>query len=537
MSPAAEAASGLEAARAAGLRLIVRASFALVPCAALAAAAAGNPVWPPLLAAAVFAGLGALGAGADGRAGRIAAALGLVGQAVAITAALAGHPWQLDSHMVFFALLAATLALSDEVAVLAAAAAIAGHHLVLTFAMPALIYPSLGLGNDLSRTLFHGVVVMIEAAALWWAIRSRNRLEAARAEADARARAEAAERAEEQASLEDERTAVVATLRRVLHALAEGDLGARIESGFAARYEDLRRDFNGACAGLSQAIASVRESAEAVSSETRSIARAASGLSERSETQAATLEEIVAAADRIAAQIREQAAAAAHAEEKAATAHKRAEESKDVVASAERTMREIQDASREIGQITGVINEIAFQTNLLALNANVEAGRAGEAGRGFSIVADEVRALAQRSAEAAERIGTLIAQSDARIEKGVEITGTAAAALTGIGDEVATLSEHVSAISLSATEQSSAVDEINGAMHELDQMSQRNVAMFEETSAATQILRERAESLSEVVARFRGADQPDAARTGPEPAQTAPQGPPRPLEGARRAAG
>ncbi len=521
MTAATDTETGLEVARNAGLRLIVRLCFALVPFAALAAAVAGNPVWPPLLAAALFAGFGALGANAGGRTARIAAALGLVGQAIAITAALAGHAWQLDSHMIFFALLAATLVMSDEVAVLAAAAAIAAHHLMLTLALPALIYPSLGLANDLSRTLFHGLVVTIEAGALWWAIRSRNRLEAERADADARARAEAARRAAEQSRLEEERTAVVAALQRALHALADGDLGARIDDVFAGRYEDLRHDFNGACTELSQAIASVHASAEAVRSETQSIAGASTTLSQRSEKQAATLAEIVGAADRIAARIREQAAAAANAESRAASAHKRAEESKSVVQSAEQTMRDIQEASREIGQITGVINEIAFQTNLLALNANVEASRAGDAGRGFSIVADEVRALAQRSADAAERIGTLISESDARIDKGVQIAGTAAEALTRIGEEVATLSEHVSAISHSATEQSSAVDEINGAMHELDQMSQRNVAMFEETSAASLVLQERAESLSEVVARFRGADGP-ATEAGPARSALAP---------------
>lgn len=165
-------------------------------------------------------------------------------------------------------------------------------------------------------------------------------------------------------------------------------------------------------------------------------------------------------------------------------------------------MGAIESSAQQISRIIGVIDEIAFQTNLLALNAGVEAARAGDAGRGFAVVASEVRALAQRSSNAAQEISQLISTSGEHVKKGVSLVDKAGEALTGIAETIGDVADHVSEIAASAREQATGVDEINTAMNQLDQVTQKNVAMFEETMAAAQSLTAEADGLVTVTRRF-----------------------------------
>jgi methyl-accepting chemotaxis protein len=176
-------------------------------------------------------------------------------------------------------------------------------------------------------------------------------------------------------------------------------------------------------------------------------------------------------------------------------------------------MGEIESSSMQIAKITGVIDDIAFQTNLLALNAGVEAARAGEAGRGFAVVASEVRALAQRSSEAAREINGLITASGGQVKRGVDLVGQAGKALGGIVEGVKEISRNVSEIAASSKEQSTGLAEINSAMNQLDQVTQQNAAMFEETTAASHALTREAEALTATTGRFRtGAAKTDPAK-------------------------
>jgi methyl-accepting chemotaxis protein len=309
---------------------------------------------------------------------------------------------------------------------------------------------------------------------------------------------------------ETSQQAVVEALRAALAQLSEGDLTAVINAEFSLEYEQLRKDYNSAMENLQQAMRGVVENAGAIRSEAGEISTAADDLSRRTEQQAATLEQTAAALNELTASVKSAADVAAQANQMVATAKSNAEVSGTVVREAILAMGEIEESSGKISKITSVIDEIAFQTNLLALNAGVEAARAGEAGRGFAVVASEVRALAQRSSEAAREIAGLISSSNNQVKRGVGLVGQAGEALNGIESSVADIYNFVSEIAVSAREQSSGLAEINIAVNQLDQVTQQNAAMFEETTAASHSLTREAETLSATMAQFR-IDQAGAA--------------------------
>jgi methyl-accepting chemotaxis protein len=292
------------------------------------------------------------------------------------------------------------------------------------------------------------------------------------------------------------------TLGQALGRLAGGDLAHRIETPFAAKTEKLRSDFNATVERLQAALVSVGTNTRAIRSGTGEISSAADDLSRRTEQQAASLEETAASLDEITATVRKTAEGAKLARDIVSHAKVDAEKSSDIVRQAIDAMSGIEKSSKQIGQIIGVIDEIAFQTNLLALNAGVEAARAGDAGRGFAVVASEVRALAQRSAEAAKEIKSLISASATQVDQGVGLVAEAGKALERIAGQVTKINDEIVNIAASAQEQATGLGQVNTAVNQMDQVTQQNAAMVEETTAAARTLSSETEELSNLIGRF-----------------------------------
>jgi methyl-accepting chemotaxis protein len=310
-----------------------------------------------------------------------------------------------------------------------------------------------------------------------------------------------------------EQAVVVEALEAALSRLSDGDLTARVEAAFAPEYEKLKVDFNAAMGKLQTAMSGVVANTAAITSGAQEISQAADDLSRRTEQQAASLEETAAALDQITATVRKTAAGAEHASTVVSQARSDARESGLIVGDAVGAMSEIERSSNQIGQIIGVIDEIAFQTNLLALNAGVEAARAGDAGRGFAVVASEVRALAQRSAEAAKEIKDLISASTAQVAGGVELVGRTGEALQRIVAQVAEITQIVDEIAASSKEQATGLHEVNTAVNQMDQVTQQNAAMVEQSTAASHALAREAADLARLMGQFRTGG-PEAGVSG-----------------------
>ena len=327
---------------------------------------------------------------------------------------------------------------------------------------------------------------------------------------------------------------VVGSVAGGLETLSRGDLLFRLTTPFSQEYEKLRGDFNGAMARLQETMRAIAGNTQGVRSGAGEITQASDDLSRRTEQQAASLEETAAALDQITATVRRSAANAGDARNTVSAAKTDAERSGAVVRDTVTAMTGIQDSSRQIGNIIGVIDEIAFQTNLLALNAGVEAARAGDAGRGFAVVATEVRALAQRSADAAREIKQLISASGQQVGNGVKLVGETGKALERIIAQVVKLDSLVADIATSTHDQAASLNEVNSAVNQMDQLTQQNAAMTEQATAASHSLAKEAEELARLVGRFSiGADpegQTAAHTPTPRTAGMKPgAGPPRPV--------
>ena len=309
----------------------------------------------------------------------------------------------------------------------------------------------------------------------------------------------AAEAARKEAEKNDNLVSVVAEgLRR----LACGDVSEHMTSLVDPRYAQIKADFNTAVDSLRDIVSTIAQRANTMQAGVDEISFASDDLSRRTEQQAASLEETAAALDEITATVVRSAEGARRASQAASSARIDAGRSGEVVQQAINAMGEIEKSSAQIGNIIGVIDEIAFQTNLLALNAGVEAARAGEAGRGFAVVAQEVRALAQRSADAAKEIKTLIANSTAQVDRGVKLVGESGASLDGIVSKVGEIDGLISEIARSAQEQATGLNQVNSAVNQMDQVTQQNAAMVEQTTAAAANLRTEAHDLAGLVKRF-----------------------------------
>ncbi len=296
---------------------------------------------------------------------------------------------------------------------------------------------------------------------------------------------------------------VTAALGNALSALASGDLTHKINNDMPPEYDRLREDYHAAMLTLQGTLISISSSAGAVSSGAGEITQASDDLSRRTEQQAASLEETAAALDQITTTVRKTAESSAQARKLAEEASAKAEHSGDVVHQAVAAMNGIEKSSNEIGNIIGVIDEIAFQTNLLALNAGIEAARAGDAGRGFAVVATEVRALAQRSATAAKEIKALISASGGQVTTGVGLVGETGVALGLIVEQVAQLNTLILEIAASAQEQASGLHQVNIAVNQMDRVTQQNAAMVEQATAASHSLATEANELTRLTGKFK----------------------------------
>ncbi|WP_333586491.1 globin-coupled sensor protein, partial [Phenylobacterium sp.] len=314
--------------------------------------------------------------------------------------------------------------------------------------------------------------------------------------------AEAARAKAEAEVLQKERQGVVKTVGEAMAALSRGDLTHEMPDDMPVEYSELRSDYHAAVDSLAKALQAIRQATDTMAGGAEEITSASQDLSRRTEQQAASLTETVGTVGQIVSAVRQSADNARQAAEAASTARADAERSGEIMGQAIAAMQRIESSSTQIGQIIGVIDEIAFQTNLLALNAGVEAARAGDAGKGFAVVAQEVRALAQRSAEAAKEIKGLIAGSSSEVEHGARLVKDTGSALHSIVDRVGHIDGLIADIAAAARDQSENLTQVNAMVGQMDQTTQHNAAMAEESNAAAASLQTQSAELSRLVAYF-----------------------------------
>jgi methyl-accepting chemotaxis protein len=284
--------------------------------------------------------------------------------------------------------------------------------------------------------------------------------------------------------------------------IAAGDLTAHVETGRRDEIGDVERALARMTGSLRNLVGEVRLTADSISNASTEIAHGNQDLSQRTEQTASNLQQTASSMEQLTGTVSQSADAARQANQLASSAASVAQRGGQVVSQVVSTMDEINTSSKKIADIIGVIDGIAFQTNILALNAAVEAARAGEQGRGFAVVAGEVRNLAQRSAEAAKEIKSLIGASVDRVENGARLVQDAGSTMNEIVASVQRVTDIIGEITAAADEQSGGIVQINASVTQLDQMTQQNAALVEQSAAAAESLKEQAHRLSGMVAAF-----------------------------------
>jgi methyl-accepting chemotaxis protein len=407
---------------------------------------------------------------------------------------------------------------------------VVGHHFVMTFAAPAFIWHTKdGLADLVDLGVHAGIAIILVPPLIFMGIYLlRTMVQSDAGLAEVKSQAERADRAmrdaqkSEQeakdaaaradqtrlagAQAEVERARVVDAIARALSRLADGHLGDRIDEAFSVDFEALRIDFNRAMEKLQETLRLVSGNTEVINANAAKLRVTAGELSDSTERQAGSLAETVSALADITDRVRQTSASAGQVRDLVGQAKVNSERSSEVVRQAIEAMGGIETSSVQIGQIIGVIDEIAFQTNLLALNAGVEAARAGDAGRGFAVVASEVRALAQRSTQAAKEIKTLISASTEQVSRGVGLVSKTGDALDTIARQVVEINANVKVIADSAGEQARTIGQVNQAIETADKVTKANAAKVEETMATCQLMADETARLSRSVGRFDLAD-------------------------------
>ena len=309
----------------------------------------------------------------------------------------------------------------------------------------------------------------------------------------------------------------------IAQAVADGDLSMEFDAEGNSETAQLLRALKNMQSSLVKVVSHVRQNAEALASATGEISLGNTDLAQRTEEQAAALEETAASMEQLTGTVHNNAENARQATEVTTSASNIAQRGGDVVERVVETMQGISQSSDKVAEIISVIEGIAFQTNILALNAAVEAARAGEQGRGFSVVASEIRALAQRSSTAAKEIQALISDSVSRVNAGSRLVNEAGSTMTEIVQSVKRVTDMMDEIATASKEQSTGIEQVNTAVSQMEQMTQQNAALVEQASAAAQSLVDQAESLRAAVAVFKIAGQAanEATRTSAAPAPKA----------------
>jgi len=301
----------------------------------------------------------------------------------------------------------------------------------------------------------------------------------------------------------DNTGSALADLAAIMGAMAEGDLTRRVTADYQGMFGELKKDANAMAERIGSTIAEIKASAGDVTNAAAEISTSTTDLSQRTEEQAASLEQTSASMQEISAIVKKNAANAQAANQSAGATREVAAKGSEVAARAVAAMARIEESSRKISDIIGVIDEIARQTNLLALNAAVEAARAGDAGRGFAVVASEVRTLAQRSSQAAKDIKDLITNSNGQVKDGVDLVNRAGTALTDIVASIKRVAEIVSDIASGSAEQASGLEEVGKALTQMDEVTQQNSALVEQNAATAKALEQQAKAMDERVAFFK----------------------------------
>ena len=330
--------------------------------------------------------------------------------------------------------------------------------------------------------------------------------------------------AAEEAKAEQTRI-IVSSIGTGLDHLAKGNLTHRVTADLTGAFAKLKDDFNTAMERLQDTVTNVLNSTNQITNNASEISTAADDLSRRTEQQAASLEETAAALEEITATVKKTATNAKEASNTVVGAKDAAENGGRVVETAVKAMDAIAQSSKQITDIIGVIDEIAFQTNLLALNAGVEAARAGDAGKGFAVVASEVRALAQRSSEAAKQIKALINTSGEHVGDGVKYVAETGHALKRIVDQVVQINSLVTEMAQAAEQEATGIEQVNAAVSQMDQVTQQNAAMVEESTAASRNLATETQVLTELIGFFSVGETSYVAQQRPTTRATIPMPP------------
>ncbi|SDG29546.1 methyl-accepting chemotaxis protein [Alloyangia pacifica] len=430
----------------------------------------------------------------------------VVAEASILTAAYRLHPWQLDTHMIYFVMLAGISILGRVNVLLFGCLLVALQHLGLVLLMPALVFPSSDLIENLMRVVLHGGIVIMEGLILTLAILQRNAARQRLAESAERLADESLRAAEAQVRAEataQQTQDLVARFSKHFHALAERDLNCALDEPMEGVFESLRQDFNRALGQLQDALDSARRTADGVDEEAGALEQVTGDLSTRSERQAQQLSTAAGGMAEVTGALRGTATRAGELSEQARLARDSAEGGGAVTDRAIAAMQLIEQSSSEVGKIIDLIDDISFQTNLLALNAGVEAARAGESGKGFAVVASEVRQLAQRTSEAAAGVKQLILDSEEQVSEGAKLVNEAGGRLSAIVTAVSTVSNMITEIRDDAKGQSERLSALSDAVSRLDSQTQESAALSEEMAAMGLRLRGHARDLARDMAVFR----------------------------------